>query len=326
MDHQESKDLSRSWPMQHYYMPSFPCSAILSGISPHHDCAGHPETESRMPVVLSGLTPGIGRIYGIHSPAEALARVHSAGYIRMIAKQCEECPPAQCRFIEHDTYLTKHSFDAASHAAGGAMVAARQAINGTHAIALVRPPGHHAGRQSPMGFCIFNNAAVAAATGITEFGLDRVAIVDWDVHHGNGTQEIFYSTDTVLYCSVHQAHHYPGSGWPEQTGTGVGRGFTVNVPLPQGSGLPEYSEAFETTILPALTKFEPELVIVSAGQDCLYDDPLGNMELKPADFGIMTKMILDAIEQPLAVLLEGGYGPSHGQAVASIIEALRTWN
>ena len=306
-------------------MPTFPCCAILSGVSPHHDCAGHPETESRIPVAVSGLPRGIERLDGIHAPADAIARVHSADYIRMIAKQCEDCPPSQCRYIEHDTYITTHSFDAASHAAGAAMVAVRQAICGRHAIALVRPPGHHAGRRSPMGFCIFNNAAVAAASGIAESGLERVAIVDWDVHHGNGTQEIFYDTGRVLYCSVHQAHHYPGSGWPEETGTGEGRGFTVNVPLPQGSGWPEYRSAFEETLLPALKTYEPELVIVSAGQDCLYDDPLGNMELYPWDFGNMTRMVLDTAKQPLAILLEGGYGPSHGKAIASITHVLQTW-
>ncbi len=306
-------------------MSTYPCCAILSGISLHHDCAGHPESEARIPVAVSCISPRVERIDAIHAPIEALARVHSADYIRMIAAQCRDCPPAQCRFIEHDTYITKHSFEAASHAAGAAMVAARNAICGRHAIALVRPPGHHAGIRSAMGFCIFNNAAIAAATAMSEFGLDRVAIIDWDVHHGNGTQEIFYATDRVLYCSVHQAHHYPGSGWPEETGAGEGRGFTVNVPLQQGSGLPEYRKAFAGTILPALKQYEPELVIVSAGQDCLSDDPLGNMDLEPADIGSLTRMVLGVAEQPLAVLLEGGYGPSHGKAVGSIIETLGTW-
>ncbi len=275
-----------------------------------------------MKEVIAGLPQGIQTENCIHAPIEAIARVHSRDYIRMIAKKCDECPPSQCRYIDHDTYITKHSFDAASHAAGAAVTAARIAANGSHAISLARPPGHHAGRRNAMGFCIFNNACVAASTALSEFGLERVAIVDWDVHHGNGTQEIFYDTDRVLYCSVHQAHHFPGSGWPEETGSGEGQGYTVNIPLPPGSGWPDYRDAFTTGIVPALEAYEPELTIVSAGQDCLFDDPLGNMELHPEDFGRMTKILLECVKQPLAVVLEGGYGPSHGLAIASIVNAL----
>jgi acetoin utilization deacetylase AcuC-like enzyme len=174
-----------------------------------------------------------------------------------------------------------------------------------------------------MGFCLLNNAAIAAAWALQEVA--RVAIIDWDVHHGNGTQAIFYDTDRVLYCSVHRAPFYPGTGSREETGTGAGEGFTVNVPLPSRSGSDEYLRAFGDEIIPAVRSFDPDLILVSAGQDPLADDPLGGMNLEPGDFGMFTKLVCTVARIPPVIVLEGGYGPSHGEAIMEILRALDRW-
>jgi acetoin utilization deacetylase AcuC-like enzyme len=249
-----------------------------------------------------------------------LAMCHDESYLDKIAQQCEECLPGKCHYLNSDTYVTGNSYNIASLAAGSAIGAVRRVFNGSHCFALVRPPGHHAGARYAMGFCIFNNAAIAATYALLR--CDKVAIVDWDVHHGNGTQEIFYDSRDVLYCSVHQASHFPGTGMPDETGTGEGEGFTLNIPLPAGSKIQEYRAAFEQVIIPGLQKYQPDIIIVSAGQDCQSDDPLGDMDLSAADFGEMTRRVCECAAGPVAFILEGGYGPSHGDAVAEIFKAM----
>jgi acetoin utilization deacetylase AcuC-like enzyme len=174
-----------------------------------------------------------------------------------------------------------------------------------------------------MGFCLLNNAAVAAAWALVR--VSRVAIIDWDVHHGNGTQHIFYDSDRVLYSSVHRSPFYPGTGRTEETGTGVGEGLTVNAPLPPGSGADEYREVFEEVIIPATERFYPDLIIISAGQDSLVNDPLGGMRLKPPDFGTFTELVCSIAKKPPALVLEGGYGTSHGEAIGEILRVLELW-
>ncbi len=295
-------------------------SAVTGSLYARHDCRGHPETQARLALAVSGIPIPVERRSPVQAAPGDLARVHDPGYVRMVGERCHGCPPGHCEYLDPDTYLTANTFGVSLYAAGSAILAVKRALAGEHCFAFIRPPGHHAGIRHAMGFCLFNNAAIAASYALDT--LDKVAIVDWDVHHGNGTQEIFYESDRVLYCSLHQGGHYPGSGYPEETGAGRGIGCTVNVPLPPESGISEYRSALTSTVLPALRKFRPDLVIVSAGQDCLYDDPLGNIGLRPEDLGEITKMVADAAGQPLALVLEGGYGPSHGEAIREIMEAL----
>jgi acetoin utilization deacetylase AcuC-like enzyme len=237
----------------------------------------------------------------------------------MIREMSASIGEHRCLFIDQDTYITCHSFEAAVYAAGASLQAAREAREGATLFSLIRPPGHHAGASSHLGFCIFNNAAVAAASALQR--LDRVAIVDWDVHHGNGTQDIFYCSDRVLYCSVHQEYLFPGTGRRGERGSGPGEGFTLNAPLPAGSTIAGYRTVFREEFLPAILQFDPGLIIVSAGQDCLFDDPLGDMALCPEDLGTLTAF-LAAPGIPLTLLLEGGYGPSHPAAISAIVRAL----
>jgi len=297
-----------------------PREAVTGTIFSSHDCAGHPESQSRLISAMKGIPGDVTVLEPEIASPEDLARSHDESYLLSVAERCEECMPGKCLYLDSDTYLTHNSYNVARLAAGSAITSVQRVFEGSHCFALVRPPGHHAGRRYAMGFCIFNNAAIAASYALLR--CDRVAIVDWDVHHGNGTQEIFYDSPDVLYCSVHQAPYFPGTGMPEETGTGAGKGFTLNIPLPRGSSIREYRAAFEHIIIPGLQKFQPDIIIVSAGQDCLFNDPLGGMELYPVDFGEMTRWICDIAGGPVAFILEGGYGPSHGEAVLEIFNAM----
>jgi acetoin utilization deacetylase AcuC-like enzyme len=191
----------------------------------------------------------------------------------------------------------------------------------------VRPPGHHARPAAAMGFCIFNNVAIAARYAQTKHAVQRVAIIDWDVHHGNGTQEMFYSDGSVLFFSTHQSPWYPGTGHSSERGEGKGLGLTINCPLPAGSGREEFMDAFRTRLLPALNNYQPELLIVSAGFDSRSGDPLGQLLLTDKDFADLTDLLLEfatrACEGRLVSVLEGGYNLTGlGKAVASHVARL----
>ena len=238
---------------------------------------------------------------------DELARVHLAEYIEMLGKVA-----GKSGYLDPDTYVNEKSVAAAKNAAGALVEMVDAITRGEHArgVALVRPPGHHARPGQAMGFCLVNNVAVAAAHARAR-GLERVAIVDFDVHHGNGTQEIFYRDPSVLYVSTHQYPFYPGTGAEEERGEGEGKGATLNVPLGAGSGDAEYRDAFERHVLPALARFEPELVLVSAGFDAAVGDPLAEMRLSSEAFGWMTRelgKVADATAKGRMLLaLEGGY-------------------
>jgi len=297
----------------------FPCSVMTAPGSAAHDCAGHPECEERLRTAITGIPPGIPVSTAAPASEDDLALVHDAAYVRMIRERCMSVQTTG--WLDPDTYITSSSYTVAKQAAGCAIGAMERSLAGGHCFALVRPPGHHAEHNRAMGFCIFNNVAVAAAIALRS--VDRVAIVDWDYHHGNRTEHAFYGTEKVLFCSVHHGGAFPWTGGAGETGTGEGTGYTINVPLGAGATLVDYVPVFTQLIAPALRRFDPEVVIVSAGQDTLSDDPLGMMLLHPPGFEVLTRIVADAAGVPLALVLEGGYSPSHGSAIAAIFRGLR---
>ena len=252
-----------------------------------HETGQHPECPERLRRISAHLAATrLDRRFdrGTVRPAtlEELGRVHGVGYIR----QVEAWARAGGGHVEADTIMSPDSYDAAVRAAGAAVAAVEEVVSGAHrrALCLIRPPGHHALPDAPMGFCLFNNVAVAAKHAVERLELSRVLIVDWDVHHGNGTQEIFYSDPSVFFCSTHQWPLYPGTGRADETGDGAGVGATMNFPFPAGSGRAEILGAVENSLMPAADRFQPDLVLISAGFDSRIGDPLGNFTLTDADF------------------------------------------
>jgi acetoin utilization deacetylase AcuC-like enzyme len=314
------------------------CSAITGPVFEQHNREGHVENHDRLLAIVRDLPEDIPVIAPVPAAREDIERVHQTGYLSWLRGQCRQhmaytgitdSPYAGGYlqentyvpgFIDRNTYINPRSYEVATFAAGSAIAAMERTLAGESCFALVRPPGHHAAAAWAMGFCLLNNAAIAAAKALD--AVDRVAIVDWDVHHGNGTQDIFYTDDRVLYCSVHQDDIFPHTGLPGETGTGAGTGYTVNAPLPRGSVIGDYTHVFLGVFLPVLGRFRPDLVIVSAGQDLLSDDPVGGMMMLPSDMGYLTGLVLDATSLPLTLVLEGGYGPSQPEAIRHIFSAI----
>jgi len=237
---------------------------------------------------------------------DALLRVHTREYVGRL----RELSDAGGGHLDPDTALGPGSFEVAALVSGAACAAVDSALAGEAAFAVARPPGHHAGAGYAMGFCLFNHVAVAAAHA-RSLGVGRVAVLDWDVHHGNGTQDVFYADGEVLYLSVHRSPFYPGTGEAEEAGEGEGRGFTVNVPLPGRSGEDDYAAAFAGILVPVLREYGPELLIVSAGYDAHAADPLGGMGLEADSFAQFAALLSAACREmgapPPAFVLEGGY-------------------
>jgi acetoin utilization deacetylase AcuC-like enzyme len=237
---------------------------------------------------------------------ETLGAVHDLAYLDNLRGMSA----AGGGYLSLDTAVGAGSWEAASLASGAACSALESALTGEAAFAIARPPGHHAGKDYGMGFCLTNHAAVAAEHALSK-GLERVAILDWDVHHGNGTQDIFYGDDRVLYLSVHQSPFYPGTGEAGEVGKGEGLGFTANVPLSAGSGEDLYAAAFAGVFVPVLREFGPEAILVSAGFDAHADDLLGDMALGSDSFGrlaaLISELACDVGAAPPAFVLEGGY-------------------
>lgn len=294
------------------------CCAIIDPICAEHDNPGHPECNARLVNACLGIPRDVTRLASEPALPRDVERVHDPRYLSWLEQQCSAT--ATLGWLDTDTYIPRRSFDAALHAAGAAIAAVERSLEGEHCFALVRPPGHHAEFNRALGFCLINNVAVAAKKALEH--VDTIAIVDWDVHHGNGTQNSFYGTDRVLYCSIHQEHFFPYSGAVDEVGTGDGKGYTINAPLHAGSTIADYNHVFSEIFVPAVERFSPDVMIISAGQDILFDDPLGMMSIHPQDFELLTRMLARAAGVPLALVLEGGYSPSHGLAVHHIFTAL----
>ncbi|HVZ14791.1 MAG TPA: histone deacetylase family protein [Bauldia sp.] len=287
---------------------------------------GHPERPARLEAVSTAL--GEDRFGGLmrsNAPEAALDRIllaHDGHYVEEIQKELPESGIVQ---IEADSYLSPESYTVALRAAGAACHAVDEVIEGraTNAFVAARPPGHHAERDRPMGFCLFNNAAIAARHAQERHGASRVAIVDWDVHHGNGTQAIFWDDPSILYGSTHQMPLYPGTGAASETGAGN----IFNAPLHEGDEGDEFRTAMAERILSAVGRFSPDLIIISAGFDAHWRDPLAGLNLKAEDFAWATKAVMDLADRycggRIVSLLEGGYDLTGlGESVAAHVSTL----
>jgi acetoin utilization deacetylase AcuC-like enzyme len=256
---------------------------------------------------------------------EELALVHSDRHIAFIRELCESGGGQ----IDEDTYAGEASYVAALHAAGGACVLVRSLMSGlaTTGFCALRPAGHHAERDRAMGFCLFNNVAIAAELALRELGVRRVMIIDWDVHHGNGTAEIFRRRSDVLVVGIHQSGLFPGTGALADVGSGDGQGYTVNLPVPAGSDEEVWLSLIEHLIVPIGLEYRPELVLISAGYDGHEADPLAQCRLRAESFGLMSCHVRDfarAVGAPLGAVLEGGYEPEAlGESVVATIAALQ---
>lgn len=303
----------------------------------HEDCllhetgSHHPECPGRVRTTRERLleAPFADSLHW-QKPEPAAARwiekIHSPEYRQYVE---EACLKGKSHLDFGETTICPDSYRAALLAAGGALAAVDAVFREGYssAFSLMRPPGHHAGSEKAMGFCLFNNVAIAAHYATETYGLERVCILDWDVHHGNGTQDIFYESPSVLFCSLHQLPLYPHSGEFHETGSGAGDGHTVNCPLPNGSGITEYLEALNREILPEIRRFRPELFLISAGFDAHRDDPLADIQLDASDYHRLTQWILDqAVDYAngrVVSILEGGYNLEVlGNSVAEHLRAL----
>ena len=278
-----------------------------------HDTGAHPERVERITAIEELLAARDWCGYEcVSSPAAdrtLLARVHSAAHIERV----EAASRAGFVALDEDTVVSPGSYVAALHACGGAVELVRRLVAGGAGqvgFSAHRPPGHHATPTRAMGFCLFNNVAVGARYAIAELGVRRVLILDWDVHHGNGTSDIFWECDQLLFVSVHQSPLYPGSGRPSELGGGRGRGYTVNLPVPAGSGDETFVSLVRDVALPLARCYRPELILVSAGYDAHADDPLAGCTVSDAGYGAMTALVRDLageLEAPAGFVLEGGY-------------------
>ena len=291
-----------------------------------HDMgAGHPESPNRLRAIMqqleqSGTAARLTRIEPRKAEDEWIMQIHEASYLEMLKA---EAPATGRVSLDADTSLSPGSLTAAYLAAGGALAAVDAILSKKvdHVFCAVRPPGHHAEAGHAMGFCLFNNVAIAARYAQKRYGLSRVLIVDWDVHHGNGTQHSFEEDPSVLFFSTHQFPHYPGTGRATERGRGAGEGFTINVPMEAGEGDEEYRAVFQKTLVPAADAFKPEFVIISAGFDAHQEDPLASMGLTEEGYEDLTGIVAGIAKRyangRILSSLEGGY---HLTALAASVD------
>jgi acetoin utilization deacetylase AcuC-like enzyme len=299
-----------------------------------HETGSHPETPKRLAAIdrVLGDSPSL-KLCELGEPRpispEDLALIHEGD----VVARAREMSQTGGGYLDPDTVVSSESFDVALAAAGTAVCAVDEVMTGRHenALCLIRPPGHHATKNRSMGFCLFNNVALAARQAQRKHGAGRILIVDWDVHHGNGTQDIFYDSDDVVFFSIHRFPFYPGTGTASETGTGKGLGATVNVPVTFGTSRERYLDLFQKGLEQAAAKAKPDLVLISAGFDAHAEDPVGNLGLNSSDYGELTRRVREVARTycsgRIVSCLEGGYNlEALGESVSHHLEELVSAN
>jgi acetoin utilization deacetylase AcuC-like enzyme len=289
----------------------------------HETGWGHPERVDRMHAINAELERrdwlGFERREAPRASEEQLLAVHSRDHVDAVRETS-----ARAGAFDLDTPTSEGSWEAALHAAGGACALVEALLGGGEraGFSLLRPPGHHAERERAMGFCLLANLSVGARHALDSLGAERIFVLDWDVHHGNGTNAIFHESREVLFASIHQSPFYPGTGPLSDAGAGEGEGFSINLPVPAGSGEDVFCGLVEHVVLPAARSFEPDLVLVSAGYDAHRDDPVGGCSLETSSFGELTRQVL-TLGKPVGCVLEGGYDlDALAASVAETMEVL----
>jgi acetoin utilization deacetylase AcuC-like enzyme len=311
-------------------MPAIRTGVVCDALDTLHDTGDCPESPLRIGVIEQALADsGLARRLATITPRDAveddIALVHARRYFQTVRN---DVLFGAGQLSTGDTFIGEYSLEVALRAVGGVLKAVDEVLAGRldNAFCVVRPPGHHATPSAGMGFCMFNNVAIAARHAQRRHRVGKILIVDWDVHHGNGTQEAFYNDDSVLFFSVHQHPWYPGTGMRDETGTGRGLGATINAPLPAGSGRGRIFSEFER-LAPVVQRFRPELVLISAGFDARIDDPLGRFTLTDPDFADLTRLVKswakESANSHIVSVLEGGYNRSTlGKAVVAHVQTL----
>ena len=315
----EPAEIQGSIPHAYYERKEPKTGVVLLPRQERHDTGEHPENIRRIPGVVERLraAPEWGELFVLYpryARIEDALRTHSEGFVEILSSAGADAP----LWLDTDTRVSPHSFQNSLLAAGAAINAidavAMEAYHRPDSLfALVRPPGHHTGIDRSMGFCLLNNVSMAARYAQAVYGFERIAILDWDVHHGNGTQEIHYADPSVLFCSMHEWPLYPGTGWLDETGEDDGEGFSVNIPMPTGSRDAEYLEAIDRVAMPLIEEFDPHLLLVSAGQDCHAADPLCGQLVSAAGFKAMAARVAELSRRlgiGLVLIHEGGYNVS----------------
>ncbi len=312
-------------------------TVYLHPSSLEHDTGSHPERAARLQAVFAELEAcdwlGWDRVLSPAVSRDVLRRVHPDAYVESIERACA----TGRRALDADTFISAGSWEAALHSAGGAVAMVDDLLRGPGGsggadgsvgvgFSIHRPPGHHAPADRAMGFCLFNNIAVAARHAVADLGLERVLILDWDVHHGNGTQDILWEDDSVLFISIHQSPLYPGSGRVDEIGAGAGRGYTINLPVPPGTGDHGFVSLVRDVAVPLASAFAPQLILVSAGFDAHADDPLASCSVSDAGFVTMASVVRScaaSLGVPLGLVLEGGYDiHALARSVAGVMQEL----